>query len=300
MTETAPAVSNSPHHPVAASAADRAVVRVDFPAPAPFGRGEPAAAVALITIDRPDALNALNAAVMDGLLAALQRLDADATCRAIVLTGAGSRAFAAGADIKAMARATPDTIGAVGRFEHWAEIREISLPIVAAVRGLALGGGCELAMACDLIVAGDDARFGQPEIKLGVIPGAGGTQRLPRAIGKARAMALILTGDTIDAREADARGLVSLVVPAEETLDRALELASRIAAMPAQAVRAAKVAVNAAFELPLRDGLAAEQQAFFDLFGTDDQVEGMAAFIEKRPPHWADRAPVTRRDGHDR
>ena len=300
MTETAPAVRHSPHDPVAASGADRAVVRVDFPAPAPFGRGEPDTAVALVTINRPDALNALNAAVMDGLLAALRRLNVDAACRAIVLTGAGSRAFAAGADIKAMAGATPDTIGAVGRFERWAELREIGLPIVAAVRGLALGGGCELAMACDLIVAGDDARFGQPEIKLGVIPGAGGTQRLTRALGKARAMALILTGDTIDAREADARGLVSLVVPAEETLDRALELAAWIAAMPAQAVRTAKAAINSAFEQPLHEGLAAEQRAFFDLFATPDQVEGMAAFIEKRSPHWTGPAPATRRDGHDR
>ena len=289
MTETAPTAPGSRHNRSPTSAAGRPVVRVDFPAPAPFGRGEPAAAVALITIDRPEALNALNAAVMDGLLVALRRLDADAACRAIVLTGAGSRAFAAGADIKAMAGATPDTIGAVGRFERWAELREIGLPIVAAVRGLALGGGCELAMACDLIVAGDDARFGQPEIKLGVIPGAGGTQRLTRALGKARAMALILTGDTIDAREADARGLVSLVVPAEETLDRALELAGRIAAMPAFATRAAKAAINAAYELPMREGLAAEQRAFFELFATPDQVEGMAAFIAKRSPSWADR-----------
>ena len=161
--------------------------------------------------------------------------------------------------------------------------------MIAAVRGFALGGGCELALQCDLIVAGDDATFGQPEIKLGVIPGAGGTQRLTRAIGVARAMELILTGRPIDAREADRLGLVSLVVPAEETLDRALELAGRIAAQPPLAVRAAKAAVRATQELPLSDGLERERQAFFALFSTDDQKEGMAAFAQKRPPRWTGR-----------
>jgi enoyl-CoA hydratase len=265
------------------------VVRVAFPAPAPFGRGEPDPGVALVTIDRREALNALDAAVMAGLADAFGRLDADPACRVIVLTGTGTKAFAAGADIKSMARATPDTISAAGGFEHWAALGATGLPVVAAVRGFALGGGCELAMLCDLIVAGDDARFGQPEIRLGVIPGAGGTQRLTRAIGKARAMELILTGRTIEAREAERMGLVSLVVPAEETLDRALELATTIAGMPPLAVRAAKAAVRAAAELPLGEGLALEQRTFFGLFATEDQKEGMAAFAEKRLPRWTGR-----------
>jgi len=268
---------------------ERPVVHAEFPAPPPYGRGEAAAGVALVTIDRRDALNALNGAVMDGLLAALTGLDADPACRAIVVTGAGTKAFAAGADIREMADQTPETIGAAGHFARGAELRTIGLPIVAAVRGFALGGGCELAMACDVVIAGEDARFGQPEIKLGVIPGAGGTQRLTRAIGKARAMELVLTGRMVDAHEAERLGLVSQVVPAEETLDRALELAVRIAAMPPLAVRAAKAAVNAALELPLTAGLAFEEQRFFALFGSADQKEGMAAFLEKRPPSWTGR-----------
>jgi enoyl-CoA hydratase len=265
------------------------VIRVELPAPPPFGRGEPDPGVALVTIDRPGALNALDAAVLAGLAAAFTRLDADPTCRAIVLTGAGTKAFAAGADIKAMATATPETIGPVGGFEHWANLAGVGLPIIAAVRGFALGGGCELALLCDLVVAADDATFGQPEIKLGVIPGAGGTQRLTRAVGKARAMELILTGRSIDAREAERLGMVGRVVPAEETLDRALELAGRIAALPPLAVRAAKAAVNAAQELPLSQGLAYERRAFFALFATEDQKEGMAAFAEKRSPRWTGR-----------
>jgi len=205
------------------------------------------------------------------------------------LTGSGSRAFAAGADIRELAGQTPESLRAGGAFDRWDELRQVGLPIIAAVRGYALGGGCELAMACDLIVAGEDAQFGQPEIKLGVIPGAGGTQRLTRAIGKARAMELILTGRSLTAREADAAGLVSLVVPAEETLDRAIELAVRIAAMPPIAVRAAKAMVNEAADTLLTEGLAAERQAFFDLFATDDQTEGMAAFAQKRAPTWHGR-----------
>ncbi len=268
---------------------ERAVVRIEFPAPAAFGRGEPDPGVALVTIDRREALNALDAAVMRGLADAFARLDADPDCRVIVLTGTGTKAFAAGADIKAMARATPATIAEAGGFEHWSTLAATGIPVIAAVRGFALGGGCELAMLCDLVVAGDDARFGQPEIRLGVIPGAGGTQRLTRAIGKARAMELILTGRTIDAREAERLGLVSLVVPAEETLDRALELGMTIAGMPALAVRAAKAAVNAAAELPLGEGLALEQRTFFGLFATDDQKEGMLAFAEKRPATWMGR-----------
>ena len=287
MTETVPARGDRDR--AVAPAGARPVVRLDRPAPAAFGRGEPDPAVALLTIDRPEALNALDAAVLAALAAALQELDADPGCRAVVVTGSGTRAFAAGADIKAMAPATPETIGPVGGFEHWATMAAIGLPIIAAVRGFALGGGFELAMLCDLLVAGDDAVFGQPEIKLGVMPGAGGTQRLTRAIGRARAMELILTGRTIDAREADRLGLVSLFVPAEETLDRALELAGRIAAMPPLAIRAAKASVNAAAERPLSEGLAAEQAAFFGLFATADQKEGMAAFVEKRSPRWTGR-----------
>ncbi len=268
---------------------ERAVVRVEMPAPAPFGRGPGDPAVALVTIDRPDALNALDANVMVSLATAFQRLEADPTCRAIVLTGSGTRAFAAGADIKGMVDATPGTIGVAGGFEHWATIAAVGVPVIAAVRGFALGGGCELALQCDIIVAADDATFGQPEIKLGIIPGAGGTQRLGRALGKARAMEAILTGRSIDAREADRLGMVSLVVPAEETLDRALELASRVAAMPPLAVRSAKAMVNAAQELPLGEGLRLERRVFFDLFATEDQHEGMTAFIEKRPPRWTGR-----------
>jgi enoyl-CoA hydratase len=226
---------------------------------------------------------------MAELVAALEQLDRAATCRAVVLTGAGTRAFAAGADIKELAGQTPESLTASAAFAPWDGLRRIGLPVVAAVRGYALGGGCELALACDLIVAGEDAQFGQPEIRLGVIPGAGGTQRLTRAIGKARAMELILTGRSISAREAEAAGLVSLVVPSEETLDRALELAGRIAAMPPLAVRAAKTMVNEAFESSLTAGLADERRTFFDLFSTEDQGEGMAAFAEKRAPTWRGR-----------
>ena len=268
------------------------LVRVAFPAPAPFGLAEPVQpvlGVALVTIDRPDSLNALSFALVAELLAVLRALDADPACRCIVLAGAGSRAFAAGADIRELAVQTPESLTAGDAFADWDALRQIGLPIIAAVRGYALGGGCELAMTCDLIVAGEDARFGQPEITLGVIPGAGGTQRLTRAIGKARAMDLILTGRAITAREAETAGLVSRVVPAEETLDRALELAGRIAGMPPIAVRAAKAMVNRAADTMLTDGLAEERKAFFDLFGTDDQTEGMAAFLDKRAPIWQGR-----------
>lgn len=280
------------------------VVRVEFPAPAPFTLpsasprdSKPAPTrppptlpgVALVTIDRPGALNALDRSVMAGLVEAFRALDADPACRCIVLTGSGTRAFAAGADIKEMADQSPESLARTGGFQRWEELRAIGLPIVAAVRGYALGGGCELAMSCDLVVAGEDAVFGQPEIALGIIPGAGGTQRLTRAIGKAKAMEMILTGRTLNAREADARGLVSLVVPAEEALDRALELAGRIAAQPPLAVRAAKAAVNAAYEGSLSTGLADERAAFFELFASEDQKEGMAAFTEKRAPTWKGR-----------
>jgi enoyl-CoA hydratase len=262
------------------------MVRFELPAPAADG---PLERVALVTFDRQEALNALSFDLLDELAATLEHLDADPTCRAIVLTGAGSRAFAAGADIRELADQTPARLEAEGRFAAWDRIGAVRTPVIGAVRGFALGGGCELAMSCDMIVAADDAQFGQPEIRLGVMPGAGGTQRLTRAIGRARAMELILTGRSIGAREAEAMGLVTRVVAAEETLDSALELATRIAAQAPLAVRAAKEAIRQADELPLSAGLAFERRAFFLLFGTEDQTEGMAAFTEKRPARWSGR-----------
>ena len=263
-------------------------IRVAWPAPAPASSpgAEPLAGVALVTIDRPEALNALSFELLRDLASALESLDSDPACRVVVLTGAGSRAFAAGADIRELAIQSSVSLEAGRDFDAWGRIDAIGLPLIAAVRGFALGGGCELAMACDMLIAGDDARFGQPEINLGVIPGAGGTQRLTRAVGKARAMELILTGRTIDADEALSAGLVTKVVPAGATVDAALELAARIADMPPLAVRAAKRAIRAAAELPLAHGLAAERQAFFALFDTADQAEGMSAFIEKRRAAW--------------
>ena len=188
-----------------------------------------------------------------------------------------------------MADATPESLSSGGAFERWSELRTIRKPLIAAVRGFALGGGCELAMACDMIIAGEDAQFGQPEIRIGVMPGAGGTQRLTHAVGKARAMELILTGRSFDAREAERLGLVTRVVPTETTLESALALAAQIARMPPLAVTAAKRAINEAYDATLTDGLATERQAFYDLFATADQKEGMAAFVEKRSPRWTGR-----------
>ena len=267
------------------------LVRVEFPASAPASAA-PASdlpGVALVTLQRPEALNALSFALLDELATALEALDADPACRAIVITGSGDRAFAAGADIRELEPQTSSTLTEGGAFEAWDRIAAIGLPLIAAVRGFALGGGCELAMACDMIVAAEDASFGQPEIRLGVMPGAGGTQRLTRAIGKARAMEMILTGRTMTAQEADVHGLITRVVPAPATVDAALELAARIAAMPPLAVRAAKAAILDADERSLREGLARERVAFFGLFDTDDQAEGMAAFTQKRPPAWSGR-----------
>ena len=257
-------------------------VRVEVPAGGHDG-------VALVTIDRPEALNALTFAIVGQIAASFEALDRDPACRAIVLTGAGERAFAAGADIKELAGQTPTDLARDDPFVPWDRIRAIGTPVIAAVRGVALGGGCELAMACDMIVAGDDARFGQPEIRLGVMPGAGGTQRLTRAIGKARAMELILTGRTMDAREAEAAGLVTRVVPAAETVPAALTLAATIASMPPLATRAAKRAVLRADEVSLQTGLALERRDFYLLFASEDQREGMAAFSEKRTPTWKGR-----------
>jgi enoyl-CoA hydratase len=288
VTDTAPSKDPppSPTRPVAP-----ALVHVAFAAPAPASAA-PATVVpgvALITLQRPEALNALSFDLLDELVAALESLDADPSCRAIVITGAGDRAFAAGADILELATQTPASLTSGGRFGTWDRLAAIGLPMIAAVRGFALGGGCELAMACDMIVAAEDATFGQPEIRLGVMPGAGGTQRLTRAIGKARAMEVILTGRTMTAQEAAANGLITRIVPAEATVDAALELASRIASMPPLAVRAAKAAILDAAERSLGEGLAREREAFFRLFDTEDQSEGMAAFTEKRPPVWLGR-----------
>jgi enoyl-CoA hydratase len=260
------------------------LVRIAFPA----GDG-PLANVALLTLDRPDQLNALSFDLVAQLGELLAVLDADPACRAVVVTGSGERAFAAGADIRELAAQTPRSLHEVDPFAPLDAIGRLRMPVIAAVRGFALGGGCELAMACDMVVAGDDAQLGQPEVRIGVIPGAGGTQRLTRAIGKARAMELILTGRRIGAEEAAAMGLVSRVVPAAETLDRALELAGRIAALPPLAVAAAKAAVVAAQDLPLDEGVRYERDRFEALFATEDQREGMVAFLEKRPPAWTGR-----------
>ncbi len=263
---------------------ERTFVRVEFPAGDP-----PRAGVALVTLDRREALNALSFELLAQLDDVLAVLDDDDDCRAIVITGTGVKAFAAGADIRELAGETRDSLRADDPFAVIDRVGRLRTPTIAAVRGYALGGGAELAMACDMLIAGDDARFGQPEVNLGVIPGAGGTQRLARAVGRARAMELVLTGRRIDAAEADRMGLVTMVVPAAETVTAALDLGARIAAMPPLAVRAAKAALNATQELPLSDGLRLERDRFEELFGTEDQREGMAAFQEKRTPEWTGR-----------
>jgi enoyl-CoA hydratase len=244
--------------------------------------------VALLRFNRPRQLNALNGQVMDALCAALEELDRDAAIRCLVVTG-DQRAFAAGADIGEMATATPIDMLRGNRIAQWDRVRRVSKPVIAAVAGWCLGGGCELAMTLDLIVAGESARFGQPEIELGVIPGAGGTQRLTRAIGKSRAMEMVLSGQPIDAREALRLGLVSRVVPDELLVDDALDLAALIATKSPLAVRVAKEAVNAAYEMSLTEALAHERRLFYLLFASDDQKEGMAAFLEKRKPNFSGR-----------
>ena len=244
--------------------------------------------VATITLNRPQALNALNAPLLSELVDALTKLDADEAVRCIVITG-NERAFAAGADIKEMAEASSVDMLRRNALARYDAVRKIAKPIIAAVSGWALGGGCELAMACDMIVASETARFGQPEINIGIMPGAGGTQRLTRALGKARAMELILTGDYLSAHEAHARGLVNRVAPPELYLEEAQKLARRIAAQPPVAVRLAKDAVLKAQDLSIVEGLDYERRVFYLLFATEDQKEGMAAFIEKRPPQWKGR-----------
>ena len=243
---------------------------------------------ALVRLNRPKQLNALNGAVMDALCEALEDLDRDEEVRAIVVTG-NERAFAAGADIGEMAGATPIDMLRTNRIGQWDRIRKISKPVIAAVNGWALGGGCELAMTLDLVVAGEGAKFGQPEINIGVIPGAGGTQRLTRAIGKSKAMEMILTGEPITAREAESAGLVALVTQDEQCVDDALALAATIAQKSPIALRLAKEAVNAAYEMSLTDALAHERRLFYLLFASEDQKEGMAAFLEKRAPDFKGR-----------
>ena len=242
----------------------------------------------LIQINRPQQLNALNAAVMEELVVALEEFDRHETVGCIVITG-NPRAFAAGADIKEMAEATAVEMLKRDSIARWDRIRKIKKPIIAAVSGFCLGGGCELAMACDLIVASESAQFGQPEINIGVIPGAGGTQRLTRALGKSKAMELILTGRYLSAREAEQLGLAAHVVPVEVYLDEALKLANEIAARPPIAVRFAKEAINKAFETSLSEGLDFERRLFYFTFATEDQKEGMRAFVEKRKADWVGR-----------
>ena len=244
--------------------------------------------VALLRFNRPKQLNALNGQVMDDLCNALEALDRDEAIRVLVVTG-NERAFAAGADIGEMADASPIDMLRTNRIAQWDRVRRIGKPVIAAVAGWCLGGGCELAMALDLIVAAEGARFGQPEINLGVIPGAGGTQRLTRAVGKSAAMEMILTGEPIDAREAHRLGLVARVVPNELVVEDALTLAAKIATKSPLALRLAKEAVNAAYEMSLTDALAHERRLFYLLFGSEDQKEGMAAFLEKRDPDFTGR-----------
>jgi enoyl-CoA hydratase len=245
--------------------------------------------VALVTLNRPKQLNALNDALMTELGDALLAFDADENIGAIVLTG-NDKAFAAGADIGAMVDwSYMDVFKADYITRNWEALRRVRKPVIAAVAGFALGGGCEIALACDIVVAADTAKFGQPEIKIGVMPGAGGTQRLPRAIGKAKAMDLILTARMMDAQEAERAGLVSRVVPADKLLDEALAVASAICEFPGPAVMMAKEAVNRAFETPLAEGILFERRMFHSLFATEDQKEGMRAFVAKRKPAFKHR-----------
>jgi len=246
-------------------------------------------AVGLITLNRPQALNALSASLIRDLGAALDELEADEAIGAIVITGS-DKAFAAGADIKEMAdRSYMDVYLSDFITKGWERVGTCRKPVVAAVAGYALGGGCEIAMMCDTIIAADTAKFGQPEITIGTIPGSGGTQRLTRAIGKAKAMEMCLTGRMMDAEEAERSGLVSRIVPAAELLGEALKVAGKIAAMSRPAVLMAKEAVNRAYETTLAEGIRFERRLFHSTFATEDQKEGMAAFIEKRKPAYKNR-----------
>ncbi|MCX2749371.1 enoyl-CoA hydratase [Arthrobacter sp. MI7-26] len=241
--------------------------------------------VGLVTLNRPKALNALNQATMDELVAAVSTMDSDPGVGAVVITGS-EKAFAAGADIKEMVSKGYMEMYASDWFRGWENLTRLRIPVIAAVSGFALGGGCELAMMCDFIIAGDNAKFGQPEINLGVIPGMGGSQRLTRAVGKAKAMDMILTGRFMDAEEAERAGLVSRVVPVDSVVEEALKAAELIASKSKPAAMVAKEAVNAAFETGLSQGVLFERRIFHSLFATEDQKEGMAAFTEKRQPEF--------------
>lgn len=244
--------------------------------------------VALVTLNRPRALNALNTQAMEDVTGALALLDADDGIGCVVITGS-EKAFAAGADIREMSDKTYSEMTGSDYFAGWEALTRVRKPVIAAVAGFALGGGCELAMMCDIIIAADSAKFGQPEVKLGVIPGIGGSQRLTRAIGKAKAMDLCLTGRMIDAAEAERSALVARVVPAADHMAEVMAAAREIASMSLPALRLIKEAVNRAEELPLSEGVRFERRAFHGLFGSHDQIEGMAAFVEKRAPKFAHR-----------
>jgi enoyl-CoA hydratase len=243
---------------------------------------------ALIQLNRPDVLNAISLQLMTDLVAALEESDADDAVKCMIITG-NDRAFAAGADIREMAEATATEMLRRDQFALWERIRKVSKPVIAAVGGFALGGGCELAMACDMIIASETARFGQPEITIGVIPGAGGTQRLTRAVGKAKAMEMVLTGRMITADEALRWGLINKVVPAESLLPEARPWAAGLASAPPLAVRLAKEAVLKSFDTTIEGGLAFERKNFYLLFASEDQKEGMRSFLEKRRPQWKGR-----------
>jgi len=243
----------------------------------------------LITLDRPKQLNALNDALMDELGRALADFDADARVAAIVIAG-GEKAFAAGADIAAMKDLSyADAFSGDFISRNWERMRTIRKPVIAAVAGYALGGGCELAMMCDIIIAADNAKFGQPEVKIGILPGAGGTQRLPRAVGKAKAMDMVLTGRMMDAAEAERVGLVSRVVAPDKVLEEALAAAAQIGEYSMPSILAAKEALNRSFESPLAEGLLFERRLFHASFATEDQKEGMQAFVDKRKPAFRHR-----------
>ncbi len=245
----------------------------------------PAEGVGLVRLNQPRTFNALTGPLMDELMSALEALDANDDVRCMVITGS-DKAFAAGADINEMAQATPVEMMNKAFIARWERLRAIKKPVIAAVSGYALGGGCELALACDMIIASESAVFGQPEINLGVIPGAGGTQRLTRTIGKALTMEMVLNDRRLSAEEAARFGLVNRVVPVDAYVDEAVRLASEIAARAPVAIRLAKDAVNMALETSLSSGLAYERNHFYALFATADQKEGMAAFLEKRKPEW--------------
>ena len=238
--------------------------------------------VGIVTINRPEALNAVNHAVMKALIAAVSAFDADDAIGCIVITGAGEKAFVAGADIKEMADKSYMDMYLADIQSGWEVFAATRKPVLAAVNGFALGGGCEIAMMCDIVIAADSAKFGQPEIKLGVTPGWGGSQRLTNAVGKAKAMDLILTGRMMDAAEAEASGLVSRVVPADKLMEEAIAAAEMIASYSGPSLMIAKEQVNRAFETTLAEGLRFERRTFYSLFATEDQKEGMAAFAEKR------------------